>query len=280
MSSFINKSVDYSQTMLLKGEILAPMLRKYNKEIAEKETSHNKCPLLGYHIPNNGKKYWMLVTFKHRIVSSLGKESKENYNLLYFFNNEDNFCIEINREFDNEFLFEGYLYGNSTQFLITDILMKDTEVIHVDYPLRFALINEIVFFSVKGSLTRLNNHLSIGIHPVLCAKNEGMVKILMTNFTHKHEITNVETVIDHVKRCEAMPKMLDNHSPVRKVITKGGFSDVYNVFDEGNHCKEGILYVKGMSESKMLKDLFKTQQQVVLDCVFNPKVNKWMPVTC
>lgn len=273
MSGFINKSADYSQTMLLKQDILNPMLSKYNLSIAQKlKTDHNKCPLLGYNIPNNGKKYWMLVTTKQRLCK---EPIKENYNILYFFNEDNNFCIEINRRFDSEFLFEGYLYKD--EFLITDILIQNTDVIDVDYPLRFALVNEILFFGVKGSLMRLNNHLNIGIHPVLSAKNDGMIKIFMANFVHKNEIVNVEKVIGHQKWTESVPNPAEIN-PVPKVIEKGGYSDVYNVFNHANRSKEGILYVKGIAESKVLKGLMQGQESIVVHCVFNHKVNKWMPV--
>jgi hypothetical protein len=68
--SFLNKSVNYSQTTVLKENVLLPLLKSYNNFVLEKtgEFSIDKDVNTGisydYIIPNNNKKYYLLIMKK------------------------------------------------------------------------------------------------------------------------------------------------------------------------------------------------------------------------
>ena len=83
--SFINKSVNYSQTDLLKSKYLIANLNSFNDFLLKKD---NKTSLnvdidtgitLDYIIPNNNKKFFLFITKK-----SLLEDIKEDFNILYF----------------------------------------------------------------------------------------------------------------------------------------------------------------------------------------------------
>ena len=82
-------------------------------------------------------------------------------------------------------------------YLLTDILVKNDTVVSCDYALRQTFINEIVFCS--GELKNLNDHLTIGIHPVFHSENENMVHIFLNNFLYKKELCAVEKIINFKK---------------------------------------------------------------------------------
>lgn len=296
--SFINKSVNFSQTTLLKTEHLKNYLTDVNEYILKTndyivKNKTKNLPTVNYHIiPNNGIKYYLFITKKNRIETS-----NDNYNFLYFFPDSHNnltdpklqantisdFFMEIDNRFDSEYLFEGYLYKNDTlynkyTYLLTDIYAQDREIIKCDYNLRFTLINEIIQ-NINSNLKHLNEHLTIGIHPIFNTENEGMVHIFMNNFVFKEQITSIEHVFDHFhkKRFVKNETLEFSKTIVHKKITKGKYADIYNVYNTDTGDYEGILYIKGIKESRQLKDLIRNKENIVLPCKYNISFNKWQP---
>lgn len=306
MVSFINKSVNYSETVLLKSQ-LAPLLRKYNDLVLAKISTSKANPFTQstyFFVPNNNIKYYLYVTHKQRL-----ENCRETYNILYFFpddhtvqhvkqfdgikqNHITDFYLEIDHRFDREYLFEGFLYqnesSNNTQtFLITDILAQgggnssggsssECNIVDCDYALRYTLVNEILY-SVPG-LTALNNHINIGIHPVISHESENMVSIMENNFVFASQLCSIEKIQNFTKtrvQKQAARAVSD------KIITKGGFPDVYIVKDANTLDQQGILYVKGLKESKQLKHMFATctgGNDIRIACCYNSSFNKWQPI--
>lgn len=286
--SFINKSVNHAQTVLLKTKFLAPVLKTYNN-IVKKHMDDIDLSLNYHIIPNNNKKYYLFITKKSNI-----EVCKENYDLLYFFPDEEtkqfaqkskvalhwvsDFFLEINKTFEEDLLFEGYMYKREDKFtyLITDILYKTDKVVDVDYKLRHCLVNEI---TMKLQLKRLNDHLTIGIHPIFMSDNENMVCIFMNNFVFQEDICAVENIHKHNKR-NAIRNNIMKKDNKEKRIEKGPYIDVYNAFDSESGENNGILYIKGLEESKKMKVLFKHKNStaVIVNCSFNEHFNKWQPL--
>lgn len=284
--SFINKSVNYAQTVLLKTKCLAPILEKYNNMVKQHIDDIDLC--LRYHIvPNNNQKYYLFITKKTNI-----EVNNDNYNILYFFPDEETkrfaletknmvhhvseFFLEINNTFNQDILLEGYMYrqGDKFTYLITDMLYRNGKVVDVDYDLRHCLINEL---TMGLQLSNLNDHLTIGLHPVFSSDNENMVGIFLNNFVYHDSICAVENIQKHNKtrflRSDVMK--MDNRT---KRIEKGTYADVYNVYDEESGDHDGILYVKGLKESMIMKKLTKQVCSVHLLCKFNNTFNKWEPL--
>lgn len=290
--SFINKSVNYSQTVLLK-ENLSKKLKSYNDFILSQIDEENAFSNLDYHmVPNNFVKYYLYVTFKTNL-----ENCKENHNILYFFPDKktsehhsenktikhtiSDFYLEIDNRFDKEYIFEGYMYKSpkSRHFLISDILLQNDNVVSIDYAMRHALINEIIF-ETKG-LVGLNNHLTIGIHPMFQTESINMIKIFINNFIFSETIIAMEK-IDGVKKVTALLESSKEENKVtEKEIEYGGYADVYNVYDLKTGNKEGILYVKGVKESRQLNELFKNKtskcERERIRCNYNTTFNKWQP---
>uniref|UniRef100_A0A6C0H8F3 Uncharacterized protein n=1 Tax=viral metagenome TaxID=1070528 RepID=A0A6C0H8F3_9ZZZZ len=304
MVSFINKSVNYSETILLKSQ-LAPLLKEYNELVLAKMSTNKANPFSSaqyFIVPNNNIKYYLYITHKQRL-----EHCREAYNILYFFPDDytadfvkestpirqnyiTEFYLEIDQRFDREYLFEGYLYqnesSNNTQtFLITDILYQETgsssseknHVVDCDYALRYTLVNEILY--AKIGLTALNNHINIGIHPVLSHEAENMVSIMENNFVFASQLSSIER-IENFTKTRTQKQTIDDSIVTRKFITKGGFPDVYIVQDATTLDQQGILYVKGLKDSKQLKSLFQKQDSngITLACRYNMSFNKWQPV--
>ena len=293
--SFINKSVNYSQTDLLKSKYLIANLNSFNDFLLKKD---NKTSLnvdidtgitLDYIIPNNNKKFFLFITKK-----SLLEDIKEDYNILYFFPDNQSIdyfsnntllknrltdkYLESELYFNDSFLLEGYMYNNGKDesFLITDILMKNEQIIDICYDLRITLINEIIIEIKREKLKNINNHMTINIHPIFQKKNENMIKIFQNNFIFRNDLCCIENVENFVKK-RHLYKFIKNDA--LKKIECTHLTDVYNVFNYSTNNKEGILYIRGIKQSKYIKTLFNGEKNnVILKCKFNQNFMKWEPI--
>lgn len=292
--SFINKSVNYSQTILLKKSFLLNDIKIYNDFLLklknEKKIGIQNNPL----IVNNNKKYYLYITKKSNLDNS-----NSSYNILYFFpdsksldfykddklirNKMNDFYIETNNLFDENILLEGYLYTrNETplyyHYCVTDILVKNNTVVNCDYQLRYTLINELL---LDKNLENLNDNMSISIHHVLYQINSGLVSIMLNNFKYKKELCCIEEISNDFQK--TIVKFIEPSFELTdvKYISKGKYSDVYNVININTKENEGILYVKGIKESKKLKELFEkcNSESVQIKCEYNKSFNKWQPIS-
>lgn len=292
--SFLTKNINYSQAVYLKNKLLQPLLQTYNTFLLEQKIVHNNFLLnkdintgLSFEmiIPNNNIKYFLFVTKKSNLETT-----KDNYNILYFFpdqmssdyfktnknitNTLSDFYMEIDHCFDKDFLFEGYLYktANKYQFLITDLLFINTDIISSDYNIRITIINEII---MNLNLIDLNNQMSINIHPIFNKINEKLIKIFKDNFIYKNDICSIE-VVDNLKKTRYLD--VNNLDQTIKIIQTTKLSDVYKVYNDQTNDFEGILYIKGLLESKKIKQLFTDRSQIQLKCSYNNTFKKWEPL--
>jgi hypothetical protein len=294
--SFLNKSVNYSQTELLKLNILSPLLVSYNDFLIKKDNKSdinldiNTGISYDYLIPNNNKKYYLLITKKHLLETNNSLDDKnrqtKSYDILYLYPDQYNsekdncsdFYMEIDHTFNDELLLEGYLYKNENKYhyLLTDILIKNKKIIDVSFELRYTLLNEIIKTIRMECLKELNNHMTINIHPVFDMANTCFVKIFKNNFTYKDKIVAVENISNFVKN-----RYVDKIRPSDiKRVEIGRYTDVYNVYNSDTNNHEGILYVKGIMESKRLKEMFDQNniKTITLKCCWNTKFSKWQPI--
>lgn len=299
--SFINKSVNYSQTSLLKKNILAPMLELYNSHLLKQNGINNTFSLskninsdMQYEhlIPNNNVKYYLCITKKTFLETN--KTNKENYNILYFFPDDNktndkcndkniniithtisDFYLEINNTFNDDLLFEGYLYKSNDkyEYLITDILVKNNTIISCEYELRFSLLSELIF-NCKHSLKDLNNHLTINVHPIFNKSNENMIKIFRKNFIYKNDIVSIERIQNFKKQRFIEIKKSND----LKIVEFTKQTDVYNVYNNESNDYEGILYIKGIEDSQKIKKLFLSTTKINIQCKYNDIFSKWQPI--
>jgi hypothetical protein len=291
--SFLNKSVGYSQTIMLKSDILAPLLQSYNEFVLNKTGEDvigldiNTGISYDYILSNNNKKYYLLIVKK----KLLEETCNQKYDILYLFPDRFNqdlsnktleqetdtdFYLEIDSLFNDEFLLEGYLYKRDGcyEYLLTDILMKNRKVIDVAYELRYTLLNEVLKTIGGDLLKKLNNHMSINIHPVFSSEDETMMKIFNNNFLYKDQIKSIEKISHFTKR--RYLNRLKNSE--KKLIEPSKYTDVYNVYNIETNNAEGILYVKGIRESKFLKQIFSNTTRTEIQCDWNTQFSKWQPV--
>lgn len=318
--SFINQSVNYSETENFKTKFLKPVCEnitsvirnlKVHKSNFYKDRTDTGEPEDEVYIPNNNKKYYLFI-IKKRLVST-NCDQNCNWNFMYFFpdertleyykndkiqiNNLSDFFIETDMIFPNvnSCLLEGYLYnlqGESRDFLITDILFHSSIdcILGLDYISRFTLINEL-FLTNKNknnnfsrnsnpnqfSIKNINNNINLGIHQFFSKSKQKMISIFKQNFIYKQEICSVETVskINFKKVSYVEP----NNTTQEKWIEKNNkFPDVYNVYDYKTMNSNGILYIKGIKESKYLKSLFIGDTKQKIKCKWNSNFNKWQPI--
>jgi hypothetical protein len=186
--------------------------------------------------------------------------------------------MEINKSFDDDLLFEGYLYTINEvplkyNFCITDILVKNQKVIDSDYELRYILINE---YLLNKNLTNLNDNITISIHNIFT--NYNLLNTMINNFIYKDQLLCIEQINNYHKTITKFikPDFLEEE----KIITKGKYSDVYEIYNIITNEKDGILYIKGIKESKLIKQLFNNKElsQIKLLCKYNKIFNKWQPI--
>lgn len=285
--SFIKRNANVSQCNVLKATFLRQLLDKYNQFQLD-SASVTMQSLDYYIIPNNDLKFYMYTLKKQKL-----ENCRDNYDILYFFPDNhskaqltkqqihkvSDFFVEIDHTFEHSYLFEGYLYkatvGEDYTFLITDILAKNNDIISCDFALRQTIINEIIV-----SKKTFNNHLTIGIHPVFHCESENIVQIFLDNFIFSKDITSIEHAYNkqfEKQRISKKMQSIQGDSCTKKRIEKGQYADVYNVYDidTGNH--QGILYVKGIADSKAMKQLLHNNKNacVTLDCTYNSHFKKW-----
>lgn len=283
--SFINKSINVSQTFLLKS-LLKKQLISYNQHVLEVSKSAH-INMFHYIIPNNNKKYYCYVCKKKQIEAT-----NDDFNILYFFPDHSNslnehiknetylfsdFYMEINNSFSDTLLLEGYMYKNENNFnfLISDILLMNEKVIDSrDYVERFNLINRVV--NLK-TLKKLNNHMNIGIHPFFQSDKTGFISIFLNNFKFKKDICSMEYIYTNKKQRSTI-KNEDQSNILLKRISKGDYADVYKVYNVDNNNNEGILYIKGIFESKKIKDLLDSNRSIEIKCQYNNTFKKWEPI--
>jgi hypothetical protein len=295
MSKFIASSVNYSETDVLKTKYLSSILELYNKCIISSPKSLiNKGQK--YIIPNNNKKYYLLILNKQDITPN---NMNSKYKIFYFFPDTyhtsdllldkhimSDFYVEIDSHktrFDkNIYLFEGYLYGESSKnYLITDVLSIDGKIITVPYSIRYNIINQI--FSCQN-LCNLNGHLSINIHSIfdiddndIDMQSEQIFHMFKNNFLFKDEISSLEFIEENT--LEKINKTTKKNDSTRiKRITKGKYIDVYNVFDMETNNFEDILYVKSLDDSRKLRSMFENKEQIDLKCKLHEYFKKWYPI--
>ena len=299
MSKFIASSVDYSETNVLKSKYLSNMLELYNQEILS-ESKKLVNNVQKYIIPNNNNKYYLLIVNKNDITPN---NINTKYKIFYFFpdsvhqeqhnnlikNVKSDFYVEIDNYKTNfassNYLFEGYLYTSNDQkyFLVTDVLSVDSKIIKCDYSLRYALIYKLI---ASQQLNNLNGHLNINVHSIfelntdsyeLDIQTSQIFNMFKNNFIFKEEISAIEYVNEVSFKKQQEVLQTKNIKSI-KTITKGKYIDVYNVFNIETNNIEGILYVRGLKESKHLQKLSSLSDSFELNCEFNNNFKKWQPV--
>lgn len=294
MSKFLTSSANYSETHVLLKH-LSPILESYNQEIIF-ETKKLVNKQYEYIIPNNNNKYYLFIINKNDITSS---DINSKYKILYFFpDTQENIVYDISKRFRSDFyveidnyktsftnsnyLFEGYYYETHKHFLITDVLAIDSKIIKCDYSLRYSLIYKLIN---NQNLTNLNGHLTINIHSIFELDSENydndiqgsqLFNIFKNNFIFKQDICAIEYInmVSFKKYRELLDVKFKEDS---KIITKSKYIDVYQVFNSKSNNLEGVLYVKGLKESKLLKDMFLKTDTIELKCIFNNIFKKWQP---
>lgn len=301
--SFISKSVNYSQTERLQKQLLLPLLTSYNDFLLKQNNTADTSFCFDINtgmsddrlIPNNNKKFYVLITDKHVLDPS----ERADYNILYFFpdNTSTDFYkndpviqhtlsdgyLETDRIFTDSYLLEGYLYtrAGKSEYLLTDILCKNGNVVDLAYELRVSLLDELVYKISRAVLRDLNNHLSINLHPMFQMADEHLVKIFKHNFIYAEELCTIERV-SNFKKTRFYERLTKPDET--KTIVPGAYTDVYNVYNATTNNPEGILYIRGIRESMYMKELFGSQisqkshnRSIQMECVYNTSFKKWQP---
>lgn len=238
---------------------LKVILERYNKEIVLNFDKVYIDNSIYYIIPNNNKKYYLYIT------------TNGNKNILYFFQNDTiltDFYFETNYKFETDILLEGYLYNDSSNFLISDVLYYENNICIKEYVERFDILENFYFYNFEKIK---NNSIQIGLH-MNFSNNSQNIKVFLNNFKYNSEICSYEHIIG-LKKIKNIYCKYDG--VYEKKITKTNYTEVYNVYNIESGNKEGILYVKNIYESKKLKELFKNVDEIVLKCIYNDTFYKW-----
>lgn len=305
--SFVTKSANYSETDLLKTKFLKDVCKNVVSIVENfpntkinfyKDRTENGEADDEIYIPNNNKKYFLFM-IKKKLLSNCDN----NWNVLYFFpdhktlqfynndklniNNLSDFYIETNFNIPNisYCLFEGYLYkrnDNHSHYLITDILHLEKpnntnfSVLSLNYNSRFSLINELFINHNELSVKNINNHIDIGIHQIFSKSKKNMINVFKNNFIYKNEICCIETVKkDYFNKVSYIEP--SNKTQEKWIERNLKSPDIYNVYDINTMNNQGILYIKGIKESKHMINLTTGHDKIKINCKWNNIFNKWQP---
>jgi hypothetical protein len=234
---------------------LAKVIKKYNdtlKGIVQKNHDYNLGIFKTYIVPikNGTKAYCHIISGRSNTIHIFSKQE---------------FFIETSRIFDTDLLLEGYMYtsecGTRQEYRITDVLVIGDEPITSDYPDRYEKLKQL--FHLKN-LEGLNNYLDIRLHLVYDKREAHLVNLT--------DYCCIEYIHNHTKtvKCTELKK-----EPVYKYVERGAYSDVYNVYHCDTMDYEGILYIKGIKESEILRG-YKEKTRILVK--FNKRFQKYEPV--
>jgi hypothetical protein len=278
--SFLKNSLNYSLSTCLKTKYLNKALQIYNNFLFEHNSlsqtviSPDNTDKIIY-IPNNNAKFYLYIVPK----KVLENNKHEQYSILYFFSPEnpnDDFFIESNL-FSSEakhtfFLFEGYLYTelDKKEYLITDYLLSNNQVINYNYSIRQELLLNLqpMFDGV------LNDSLKIKMHYIVNDPN--LLDIFKENFYYKNSLCAIEEVSKDFVKSRYLEIVKNDIKEM--LIIKSNITEIYNVFDPSTNNEIGVLYIKSLMISKKMKALFLKNEKMILSCSFNKVFNKWQPI--
>lgn len=243
-----------------------------------------------YIIPNNNNKYYIIVcsvqNFKglhavhHSIIDKEYSHCKST--------TPKEFSIELDIthpvfKYCNGYLFEGYLYETEQSskpydYYITDILYtkKDGCLLSLSYELRYLTIINLF----KGNFDLFSNiDLTLNMKPSNIFPKTSFIDLLIQNHSHKHQLTHIEYVLNHLF---SKKNVIINQSPTRssqsKILVKTDKTEVVEVRNKDTNNHEGILYIKNKDISHYLRNQFKEKDNLLIECIFNTKFNKWEPI--
>lgn len=245
-------------------------VKKYNKN-CEKEAIDGHTELYRdteCFIPNNGIKFYCFMFTK-----------SERSTIMYFFTNTLSSSFFIETGLDNRkhghVLLEGYMYGEyKRDYLVSDILYYGGDCVLKTYPKRHALLCSVIE-PVLPMLLELNDTVSFYIHMYYTLDNRHLVEVYKAR-----DFTHLEHVNGFFGKYNEERSSLSVNEQVFKIIEKGNYSDVYNVYNDTTLDYEGILYVKTLKEALGLYETFKSEKSSVrVKCSFNVKFSKFQ-ITC
>jgi hypothetical protein len=250
------------------SDSLKRLLQKYNDFLLNDKKATSNYNLKRdnlYFIPNNGNKF-------HCFISERPKQSS----ILQFFSRDpiDTFFIETNKVFVKQVILEGYLYdaeNDKKEYCITDILIYNGDILNVSYENRLKLLYSLFTKKTLVKFANLNDHLTFYIHPSFNSRNKHLIDVY--NLRKK---TFIETIDDFYKTNVKIP-VENNDIVYEKLIDKGAYSDVYNVYNASTMDNDGILYIRTIDDSRKLYKMFKDKQDIKIHvkCRFNNKFNKY-----
>ena len=272
--SFLKNSVNYSLTNMLKSKFVDPVLIEYYNFLQTKINSNFNIKIYKnkFIIPNNNIKYYCFIMPKKLI------DHKSNYSILFFFpekitNIHTEFFIESDIKIESPILYEGYLYDQ--EYLITDILYHNGDVVDLPYLKRHDILsqNKSVFAKITTNILLI----SINIHPFIEENIDNInvqLLIFKYNFKYKDSVQNyIESIENEFKKQQIYT--CKEISEKQFIITKTKQTEIYNVNEMSTNNTIGVLFVKNLKESRYLKNIFKNDTSILLDCIYNNMFNKW-----
>lgn len=250
---------------------LKRLLQKYNNFLINDRKAASNYNLKSdslYFIPNNGLKFYCFIS----------NRPNHSSNILQFFSKTpiDTFFIEIENMFDKQVILEGYMYTtpmNKKEYCVTDILVYNDNVVNVLYKNRLKLLYDLFDKKTLLGFVNLNDYLTFYIHPVFNSDNKHLLDIY-----NVREKLFIETIDDFYKTNTRITIEEDECKVYEKIIDKGMYSDVYNVYNPTTMNNEGILYIPTINDSRRLYEMFKDKQnlKIRIKCCFNTKFKKYM----
>jgi hypothetical protein len=143
--------------------------------------------------------------------------------------------------------------------MITDILLLNKKGLNAHYNIRYNLLYKI-FHPKLAVLENINNKLTFKLHPVfttVCESDENYLEVIRGHSKVNTKVSDIDTSVQY------------------KIIRPGKQSDVYNVYNDSTLDDEGILYVKTINDSKILREKFKSTTEIRIKCIYNTQFSKY-----
>jgi len=235
----------------------------------------------------------------NQCVLYCNKNSKENYNLLYFESTFDSIYIQLN--------FKQQIYDNGGSIFYCDyVLAKDggfpflvvNEIIKLcghdsnvgknttgtkETPNKIQFIHKIIYdtqyIDIHDPLNeyRLKSPILFHVNDI----HEVFTNILPNYYglVHGVEFVDDSSTFEFYSSTNSTSTYFNNQIE-SFILRKTTFPDVYEIFTNGIHKIQGnnIAYIQNLQVSQILNTLFKNKHSIKLKCQFCSERKKWKPI--
>jgi len=203
--------------------------------------------------------YFDLTIFEAKLNYKKNKWFLIIYDMFYVSNKN----ILLDNVIDKQNIINDMI-NNMKEYLYGDLSIKVVTYYNVED------IADLVYIKIKNNDFKING---IIFWPIITGKQY--------IYINDKEFEKIKNNTDIYANCYGSSIQIENqiiNINRNLIIQKTNKIDVYEIFDLDKIKRYGIACVPNIKTSHYLDEIFKTNDQVTFECIFNTKFNKWYPI--